>query len=159
MAELPKHLAEKVVDVVRMDIAAPEHQVLTETLDALRARDAVTDQEHVEAVIGAWRGGGLAVAGPEETLQALEMGQVEELLIAASPAALRHADSIPGTSSNQPVGVETTAPGGGIDPRLLVLADELVTKAHATAARIRFIENAELLAEVGGVGARLRFKI
>jgi hypothetical protein len=34
-----------------------------------------------------------------------------------------------------------------------------VTKAQATSARIRFIENEELLSEVGGVGALLRFKI
>jgi peptide subunit release factor 1 (eRF1) len=159
MAELPKHLADRVVDVVRMDIAAPEHQVLSDTLDALRARDVVTDQEQVDAMIGAWRGGGLAVAGPEDTLQALEMGQVEELLIAASPAALRHPDGVPETSSAKPVGVETSAPGSGVDSRLLAFADELVTKAHATAARIRFIENPELLSEVGGVGALLRFKI
>jgi peptide subunit release factor 1 (eRF1) len=39
------------------------------------------------------------------------------------------------------------------------LADELVTRAEQTAARIRFIENEELLSEVGGVGALLRFKI
>ena len=41
----------------------------------------------------------------------------------------------------------------------LKLADELVTKAQQQSARIRFIENADLLADVGGVGAILRFKI
>jgi peptide subunit release factor 1 (eRF1) len=39
------------------------------------------------------------------------------------------------------------------------LADELVTAAHRNAARVRFIEDPELLAEVGGVGALLRFRI
>ena len=39
------------------------------------------------------------------------------------------------------------------------LADQLVTKAQQTAARIRFIEDPALLAEVGGVGALLRFRI
>jgi peptide chain release factor subunit 1 len=159
MAELPKHLAEKVVDVVRVDIGAPEHEVLQETLDALRAKDAETDQERVEAMIGAWRGNGLAVAGAEDTLQALEMGQVEELLIAASPAALRHPDGVPEGSAAEPVALETSAPDTGLDPKLMTLADELVTKAQATAARIRFIEDPQLLSEVGGVGALLRFRI
>lgn len=128
--ELPKHLSEKIVDIVPMDIKAPEHEVLRLTLEALRANDAKTDQESVEAMIGAWRAAGLAVAGPEDTLEALQMGQVEELIITATP--------------------------GGLRPEL---GDELVTKAHATSARIRFIENSDLLSEVGGVGALLRFRI
>ena len=157
MEELPQHLAEKVVDVVRMDINAPEHEVLKESLDALRAQDATTDEERVDQMIGAWRAGGLAVVGPEDTLEALQMGQVEELLIAARPDALRRASSVPPGSTPGPVEVETTAPNA--DPDRLKIADELVTKAQATAARIRFVENADLLHEVGGVGALLRFKI
>jgi peptide subunit release factor 1 (eRF1) len=39
------------------------------------------------------------------------------------------------------------------------LADELITKATQTAARITFIEDASLLADYGGVAALLRFRI
>jgi peptide subunit release factor 1 (eRF1) len=39
------------------------------------------------------------------------------------------------------------------------LADELVTKAQQTDARIIFIEDRSLLADVGGVGALLRFRV
>ena len=155
--QLPKHLTEKIVDIVRMDIKSADHEVLNQTLEALRAKDAETDQECVEAMVGAWRGGGLAVVGPEDTLKALEMGQVEELVIAAAPSVLRRVDSessVPG-----PVDVDTSAPNADLDTERLKLADELVTKAQATAARIRFIENSDLLSEVGGVGALLRFKI
>jgi peptide chain release factor subunit 1 len=158
MEELPKHLADKVVDVVRMDIAAPEHEVLSETLEALRAKDAETDQERVDALIGAWRGGGLAVVGAEDTLQALEMGQVEELVITADPSALGRAKSLPGNMAPGTVDVDTSA-NGDVDAERFKLADSLVTGAHATAARIRFIEDASLLSDVGGVGATLRFKI
>lgn len=134
---LPKHLSEKVVDVLALDIKTPEHQVLAETLDALRVQDAQTDTEHVDAMLGAWRGGGLGVTGPLATRRALEMGQVEELIITTAPALLK-ADS--------PDAAET-------------LANELVTMAQQTSARIRFIEDPALLAEVGGVGALLRFRI
>jgi len=137
MEQLPKHLAEKVVDVIAMDMKTPEHQVLAETLEALRRKDAHTDAEHVEAMLDAWRAGGLAVVGPEGTLFALEVRQVEELLIVAKPEQLRAAP--------------------GVDP--LELAGTLVTKAQQNNARIRFIENSELLADVGGVGALLRFNI
>jgi peptide chain release factor subunit 1 len=159
MQELPKHLTEKVVDLVHMDIKTPEHQILQETLDALRAKEAQTDQEHVDAMIDAWRGSGLAVVGPEDTLEALQMGQVEELLIAATPSALRRAEWLPPGVTPGPVDVDTSAPDADLDSERLKLADELVTKAHATNARIRFIENADLLSDVGGVGALLRFKI
>ena len=159
MEELPQHLKEKLVDVVHMDIKAPDHEVLTATLDALRAKDAQTDQEQVEAMLGAWRAGGLAVVGPEDTLDALQMGQVEELIIAARPTAVRRAESVPAGTTPGPVELDTSAPNADLDTERLKIADELVTKAHATSARIRFIEDEELLADVGGVGATLRFKI
>jgi peptide chain release factor subunit 1 len=71
MEQLPKHLSEKVVDVVPLDIRTPEQEVLSETLNALRAKDVETDKEHVEQMIGAWRAGGLAVVGYQATLLAL----------------------------------------------------------------------------------------
>jgi peptide subunit release factor 1 (eRF1) len=46
-----------------------------------------------------------------------------------------------------------------MDEQAASQANELVTKAQNSAARIRFIEDPELLADVGGVGALLRFKI
>jgi peptide subunit release factor 1 (eRF1) len=159
MEELPQHLTEKIVDVVRMDIKAPEHEVLSGTLDALRAKDVQTDQEQVEAMLGAWRANGLAVVGPEDTLEALQMGQVEELIIAARPTAVRRPDSMPLGTTPGAVEVETSAPNANLDTERLKIADELVTKAQATAARIRFVEQEDLLLDVGGVGALLRFKI
>jgi peptide chain release factor subunit 1 len=134
--QLPKHLAEKVVETINLDIRTPAHQVLAETMEALRGKDAETDAERVQSLLDAWRANGLGVVGPVDTLLALEMGQVEELLITASPDRLRAADGAPEE-----------------------LADDLVRKAQQTSARIRFIEDGALLDEVGGVGAILRFKI
>jgi peptide subunit release factor 1 (eRF1) len=80
------------------------------------------------------------VAGPEATLSAFELGQVDELIITATPELLKPV---------QRPADETRPP----------LADELVARAHQTAARIRFIEDPNLLAGIGGVGALLRFRI
>jgi peptide subunit release factor 1 (eRF1) len=130
IAQLPKHLAEKVIDMVNVDVkSVPEHELLAETMAALRQADTKTDAEHVQRMLDAWRAGGLGAAGIEATMRALEMRQVEELLITAKP------DRVAG-------------PG-----------DELVAKAQQNSARIRFIEDDNLLADVGGVGALLRFKI
>ena len=159
MEQRPQHLADKVIDIVRLDIKAPERDVLLSTMEALRGKDAQTDEEQVEALITAWRSNGLGVVGPEDTLKALEMGQVEELLIAATPGMLRRAQSLPAQVAPGPVEVDTSAPAGELDAERLKLADELVTKAQQTSARVRFIENPDLLADVGGVGALLRFRI
>ena len=134
MEQLPKHLAEKIVDVVKLNIHTPEDRVLAETMEALRRHDAETDAAKVEEMLGAWRASGLAVAGAEDTLKALEMGQVEELLITSKDVQR-------------------------MDDKAVTQANDLVTRAQQSAARIRFIEDPDLLAEVGGVGALLRFKI
>jgi len=134
MEQLPKHLAEKIVDVLKLDINTPGQQVLAETMEALREKDAETDAEKVEAMLGGWRGNGLGVAGREETLKALEMGQVEELLITS-----QNLEQMKDKEAGQ--------------------VNDLVTKAQQSAARIRFIEDPALLADVEGVGAILRFKI
>jgi len=113
----------------------------------------------VQQMIGSWRAGGLAVVGPEDTLEALQMGQVEELIIAARPTAVRRPTSVPPGTTPGAVEVDSSAPNAELDADRMKIADELVTKAQATSARIRFIEDESLLSDVGGVGALLRFKI
>ncbi len=83
--ELPAQLAEKIVDVFRLDRAAGEEQIVAEALEALRRKDSETDAVRVAEVIDAWRARGLGVAGREGTRHALERGQVDELLITAAP--------------------------------------------------------------------------
>jgi peptide subunit release factor 1 (eRF1) len=57
--------------------------------------------------------------------------------------------------------LESTAAGepAEAEPEIVRLADELVAKAKQTGAQITFIEDAELIADYGGVAALLRFKI
>ena len=157
--QLPKHLQEKVIDVIALDTGAPDHQVLSATMETLQQKDAETDAERVDAMLNAWRAGGLAVAGPEATLTALTRGQVDELLIAADPQQLKPTQTLPEGASPGPVEVDTTAAGPDADPNRVKLAGELVALAQQTSARIRFVEDAALLGEVGGVAALLRFRI
>jgi peptide subunit release factor 1 (eRF1) len=156
MEQLPKHLEEKIVQVLHLAITTPEHEVLAETLDAMRQHDAETDAEQVGRAIDEVAARGLAVVGPQATLDALVAGQVEELLIAARPDMLREAGRLPSDSPSAPVSVDSTA--AKADPERIRLSGELVARAHQNAARIRFIEDAALLERVGGVGAILRFR-
>ena len=157
--QLPKHLAEKIVDVLTFQRDADQTNVLARTLAALRAKDAETDAETVEELMNQWQSGGLGVAGPEATLTALQLGQVDELIITASPELLKPVQKLPDDAAPGDVLAETSAPQGTADEKRLKLADELITRAKQTAARIRFIEDKNLLAGIGGVGALLRFRI
>ena len=166
--QMPKALSEKVVDNLRLDTHASLDTVIKASVAELEKLNQQTDREKVDAAIGNYRAGGLGVVGPEDTLAALLKGQVDELLITASLGGLRpvpFADG-PEAAANdaalaEPV-VETVSAGGEAPdaaPEVVRLADELVTKARQTSARVTFIEDAELLSEYGGVAALLRFRI
>jgi peptide subunit release factor 1 (eRF1) len=128
--QLPKDLAERVIDVVKLEVQASEREVLEKTIAALREKDVESDRGKVDELLGAYRANGLAVVGVHDTRKALERGQVDELVITASPESIGER-----------------------------AADELVAKARQTAATICFIEDPALLSAVGGVGALLRFKV
>jgi peptide chain release factor subunit 1 len=131
---LPKDLAKKVVGVFHMEMRASEQDVMDAAGKALAEHVANVEAERVETLRGEWRAGRLAAAGPQDVLLALENGQVEELWI-SSPFA-DSGDDCPGIS---PV-------------------DDFVQRALATDAKVRFLEKPELLAEMSGVLAALRYK-
>ena len=106
------------------------------------------------------------MVGPEDTLDALVKGQVDELLLAADMGALQNVSpDIAAATANDSTLLESaveTAAGGEAaqaDPQVVRLADEFVTRAKQTGARVTFIEDASLLKDYGGVAALLRFKI
>jgi peptide chain release factor subunit 1 len=165
-SQMPKQLEAKIVDNVRLEAHAPADAIVRRTQEAMQRVNERTDREKVDAAVGAYRAGALGVVGPEETLAALLKGQVDELLISAS---MRQMHGVPigkpiGSANDavllEPV-VETISAGEAADssPEVVRLADELITKAKQTAARITFIEDPELLKNYGGVAALLRFAI
>ena len=156
--QLPKHLADKIVEIGAHE-DGESGSFVERTLAALREKDAETDVEKVQELMEAWQSGGLGVAGPEATLSALQLGQVDELIITGSPEMLKPVQTLPDDAAPGAVQVDSSNPSGTADEGRLKLSDELVTRAQQTAARIRFIEDDSLLADVGGVGALLRFRI
>lgn len=169
--QMPKHLIEKVVDHVALDARAPVHDVLSATFEAMGRLNERTDREKVESAVNGFRSGGLGVVGPEETLRALMNGQVDELLVAANVASLHGLSDTPAArealavaSANDSTladpAVEPAAGGEAADAGADVvrLADELVTRAKQTGARVTFIEDPALLEDQGGVAALLRFR-
>jgi peptide subunit release factor 1 (eRF1) len=157
--QLPQRLLDKLVDVVHMEKDVPDDQLLRTTLETLRHKDAENDTECVQEVIGAWQANGLGTVGPEAVISALQLGQVDELLISGAPELLKPVQNMPADALSGDVTAETSAPSGPAEAEKIKLATELVMRAQQTAARVRIIEDPQLLSEFGGVAARLRFRV
>jgi peptide chain release factor subunit 1 len=132
--QLPKDLEKKVVGIFHLEMRASEQDVMEAAGKALAEHVAKAEAERVETLRGEWRAGRLAAAGSQDVLVALENGQVEELWISS-----------------------TFAESGDNGPKISP-ADDFVQRAVARDAKVRFVENPELLAEMSGVVAALRYK-
>jgi peptide chain release factor subunit 1 len=154
---LPDRLRQKVIDVLRLEVRTPEHEVLKATMEALREHNLQTDAEKVRLLLDEYRAGGLALVGLRDTAKALDQGQVDELLVSASAREIPYDEeefdeaSMDDASTGQPVSNDRETQ--------LMAADLLVTRARQTGARVTFIEDPALLGAVGGVGALLRYRI
>jgi peptide chain release factor subunit 1 len=157
--DLPAYLTEKLDATTKLDVNVSDAEVLQATMESLQARQVEADNQRVQDLLDAWRSGGRGVAGPEATLRALEMGQVDEMIIAASLDLLKPVQRLPDDAAPGPVHADSSAPQAAGDEVTLKLAGELMTRAHRTGARIRFIEDPTLLADIGGIGALLRFRV
>jgi peptide subunit release factor 1 (eRF1) len=133
-AALPDVLAARVVELEGLDLSSSEAEVLRHALQVERREDARDDTARVSRVLDAYRAGGHGMIGVAPVLAALDHGQVHELLLTADPARLE-----------------------GTDPA--ATADTLVVKARQTGASVTLIEDPALLAEAGGVGALLRYRL
>ena len=166
--QMSKQLSERVVDRMKIAADASVDDVIKTTLEAMTRVHQQTERDKVETAVGGFRAGGLGVVGPEETLDALIKGQVDELLISASVQELQPVGargSLQSTARLEDVlgesAVETAAAGeaAAVATETVRLADELITKATQTSAKITFVQNPDLLHDYGGVAAILRFKI
>jgi peptide subunit release factor 1 (eRF1) len=153
---LPHRLQAKLIDVLKLGISASQSQILLATLDALREHDAQIDAERVQLLMDAYRAGGRAVIGARDTLAALNNGQVDEVIISGSLEEIHDAAEEVATAL-APDAPEREGDRSGT--RVVMVADQLVTRARRTGARMRFIEDASLLSDVGGVGALLRYQL
>ena len=143
------------VEVMKLDIHASDQDVLRGTLEKLQEQEARTDAEKVDRLMQQYRARGLAIAGPQETLEALTNGQVEELFISGAFEE-SHSEPEEVQAILAPEIPDVVGETKSEEPRQASLPDLLVTKARQTGASVTFIEDAALLESVGGVAALLR---
>jgi peptide chain release factor subunit 1 len=152
--ELPSQLSERVIDELRLDITTPEHGIREASWEAVRAYDAQHDQEKITKLFEEPPGRGLAAFGLRETLLALTMGQVQEVMLSDTPTAIQNNLETNDAALLPPLPDDISS-----EVRQVVIADEIIKQARRTGARVSFIENNELLNHGGGVAAQLRFSV
>jgi peptide subunit release factor 1 (eRF1) len=154
--QMPKDLSERIIDVLSLGVHTPEHELLEESLSAFRRHDTLTDLQKVERLLNEYRADDLGVGGVVETLAAVSNGQVEEMLITASPVNLEYDE----TEVKKVLAAYTVEGVVPVEIDQRVVADELVRRAEQmSSARVTFVEDEHLLEPIGGVGAFLRYRI
>jgi len=154
---IPRYLNDRVIDILRLDIRTPEHEILKATMESLRDNNIQTDAEKVRDLFDRYQEGGSAAVGLRDTLDALSNGKVEELILSAS---LKQISVDQASLSRIPsvTAVPNTLAEHLAEPRsAAAVADKLVAEALSTGSTITFIEDPMLLGDVGGVGAFLRY--
>jgi len=130
---LRKALAPRVAALVHepplsLDVTAPRDAVSEATLPLIEAAEAEQDRTIVERLVDAVRADALGVAELEPTRRALQNGQVDTLVLAG----------------DVPFPPETRS--------------ELIDLAAKTGAAVEVVDGSEVLRELGGVGALLRYR-
>jgi peptide chain release factor subunit 1 len=154
--QMTKELASKIIDVMTLGVDTPEQKILEESLTVVRRHNSLSDMDKVQRLMNEYRADDLAVVGVPQTLAALSNGQVEEVLISAK------ADDLVFDAQETEHVLKLYRMDDRPLPKLdhRSIADELVRLAQQlSAARVTFIEDSSSLADVGGVGALLRYRI
>lgn len=150
-AELSADVRNKVTEVGKLDMSSPDAEVLRATLEAFRQVNTQSDRGDVAQALNAFRSRGLGAIGLPRVRAALTLGQVDRLLVPATPKA---------PAADEMSAAASASPRKRRPPRLSEAAiEELVLMARRTDASITFIEDASLLDAAGGVAALLRFRL
>jgi stalled ribosome rescue protein Dom34 len=115
-------------EILRLDIRTPRHEVLREVAPILAQEEEEESHTRADRLVEAVRAQGLGVIGLQETRHALERGE-GEVLVLAEEAPLSEQER-----------------------------NDLVRLATLAGAEVDLVKGHELLQQMGGVGALLRYR-
>jgi ribosomal protein L30E len=115
-------------EILRLDIRTPRHEVLREVAPILAQEEEEESHTRADRLVEAVRAQGLGVIGLQETRHALERGE-GEVLVLAEEAPLDEQER-----------------------------NDLVRLATLAGAEVDLVKGHELLQQMGGVGALLRYR-
>lgn len=164
LGELRKHLTpaiqEKLIDEERIPIDAASHEILARTLQIVRDTEARDSRRLADLVIDRFRAGGLAVAGLEPTIEALNLEQVDQLLLAESFNGSHAGWQCAECRVLGPAPSPEACPFCGAPvPEQVDLREAMVRRAERTGRKIEIVESHPELEALDGVGATLRYRV
>ena len=150
---LPKHLAERIVDFIDIDID-DEKELFKESIHLISEKEEQKSHEAVRQLKEEILKDGLAAYGVEDTLQAVKNGQVELLLIEKDCKIkgwiCEHCQVVK-------EGSVTKCPHCGKPISEIDVLEEILEFAERTDADIEFTDDEEIV-NLGHIGAILRYK-
>jgi protein required for attachment to host cells len=164
LGELRRHLTpairEKLIDEERISIDAAGHEILKRTLQVVRDTEARDSRRLADTVIDRFRAGGLAVAGLGPTIEALNLEQVDQLLLADSfngdhPGWQCAHCRVLGREPAPEACPFCEAPL----PERVELREAMVRRAERTGRKVEIVESHAGLEALDGVGALLRYRV
>lgn len=152
--ELHDYLRQRVRARIHVPIAAPAEEVLGRALAIEEELERERERAKVERLAEAASAGGRAVAGLSGTLAALAESRVGELVVAIDLAIPGMACRSCGRLAQD--GAVCRACGAGLE-RVPDVVEAAVAQAFRQECRVETVTEEGALAELGGIGALLRF--
>jgi peptide subunit release factor 1 (eRF1) len=163
LGELRRHLTsavrDKIIDEEPIAIDASARDILSRTIDVVRRTEADDSRKLADTAVDRFGAGGLAVAGLEPTIQALNLEQVDQLLLAEG------FDGAPGWQCAEcrvlglPPAPSECPFCGAPKPAELDLREAMVRRAERTGRRVEIVEGHAGLEALDGVAALLRYRV
>jgi hypothetical protein len=126
---LPHHLSTKFIEVIETSCHNTGYDIVTATIAAFLEREQEESLGMVECLLRKINTSGLALAGPHATIQALQLGIVDALIM-----------------------LKSFDPEGD-------LKDRMVKMAEVNGCKTEIVNASDALERLGGVGCLLRYKV
>ncbi len=157
--QLTPAVRELLIDVERIPLEAGAREILDRTIDVVRRTEVDDSRRLADTVVGRFRAGGLAAAGLDPVIEALNAESVDVLLLHES------FDGAKGWQCAQ-CRVLGKAPAPAACPfcqaplpEEIELREAMVRRAERTGRAVEIVEEHDELAALEGVGATLRFRV
>ena len=156
--ELPKRLAEKVVDFVPAGRTDAVSDIVASTLQAFLEHEEMESQAVAEKLITQIRTHGLAVAGPAASMEAIKAGQADVLVIIKGYDPGQAWQCIAcGTAEFELPRPNTCPRCRNHRLREFDVKGELVRLAEQRLVAVEVVEHSDALMSLGGIGCLLRY--
>ena len=151
---LPKQMQSCLAGSFVMDMNAGEHAVRDEAIRLLQETNAERESRLIDTLLGSQAGGGLAVLGLDETLQAISDRRVQTLV-------LSDGFQMPGYVDHNSGFVVANLAKSPLTERELTAVDDVIDTAFTLSlnqgAHVEVIRDNVRLDDAGKIGALLRF--